>query len=85
MFGMTKLAGEKACLKIKFNYNPRLLALFQFLALIFCKTMSGMMQERATLSVVNDQIGVNLRMICEPSWLYSHMSNGMLVFIIFFK
>jgi hypothetical protein len=24
-------------------------------------------------------------MICEPSWLYSHMSNGMLVFIIFFK
>lgn len=58
VYGMTKLAGEKACLQ----ENPNSIIIrtswvYSSFGANFVKTMSKMMQERATLSVVNDQIG----------------------------
>lgn len=58
VYGMTKLAGEKACLQ----ENPdsiiiRTSWVYSSFGANFVKTMSKLMQERATLNVVNDQIG----------------------------
>ena len=58
VYGMTKLAGEKACLQ----ENPdsiiiRTSWVYSSFGANFVKTMSRLMQERATLNVVNDQIG----------------------------
>jgi dTDP-4-dehydrorhamnose reductase len=58
VYGMTKLAGEKACLQ----ENPNSIIIrtswvYSSFGANFVKTMSKLMQERATLSVVNDQIG----------------------------
>ncbi|RYJ50865.1 dTDP-4-dehydrorhamnose reductase [Flavobacterium petrolei] len=58
VYGVTKLAGEKACLQ----ENPNSIIIrtswvYSSFGANFVKTMSKLMQERATLSVVNDQIG----------------------------
>ncbi len=58
VYGMTKLAGEKACLQ----ENPNSIIIrtswvYSSFGNNFVKTMSKLMQERATLNVVNDQIG----------------------------
>ncbi len=58
VYGMTKLAGEKACLQ----ENPNSIIIrtswvYSSFGANFVKTMSKLMQERATLNVVNDQIG----------------------------
>lgn len=58
VYGVTKLAGEKACIK----YNPdsiiiRTSWVYSSFGANFVKTMSRLMQERDSLNVVNDQIG----------------------------
>ena len=58
VYGVTKLAGEKACLE----ENPNSIIIrtswvYSSFGSNFVKTMSKLMQERATLNVVNDQIG----------------------------
>ena len=58
VYGVTKLAGEKACVQ----ENPdsiiiRTSWVYSSFGANFVKTMSKLMQERATLNVVNDQIG----------------------------
>lgn len=58
VYGVTKLAGEKACIK----YNPdsiiiRTSWVYSSFGTNFVKTMSKLMQERDSLNVVNDQIG----------------------------
>ena len=58
VYGTTKLAGEKACLK----ENPNSIIIrtswvYSSFGNNFVKTMSRLMQERASLNVVNDQIG----------------------------
>lgn len=58
VYGVTKLAGEKACLE----ENPNSIIIrtswvYSSFGNNFVKTMSKLMQERATLNVVNDQIG----------------------------
>ena len=58
VYGMTKLAGEKAC----FQKNPNSIIIrtswvYSSFGNNFVKTMSRLMQERDTLNVVNDQIG----------------------------
>ena len=58
VYGTTKLAGEKACLK----ENPNSIVIrtswvYSSFGNNFVKTMSRLMQERDSLNVVNDQIG----------------------------
>jgi dTDP-4-dehydrorhamnose reductase len=58
LYGVTKLAGEKACME----ENPSAIIIrtswvYSSFGANFVKTMSRLMQERDTLNVVNDQIG----------------------------
>lgn len=58
VYGMTKLAGEKACLQ----ENPNSIIIrtswvYSSFGNNFVKTMSRLMQERDSLNIVNDQIG----------------------------
>jgi dTDP-4-dehydrorhamnose reductase len=58
VYGVTKLAGEKACMK----ENPSAIIIrtswvYSSFGANFVKTMSRLMQEKDSLNVVNDQIG----------------------------
>ena len=58
VYGVTKLAGEKACLQ----HNPDAIIIrtswvYSSFGTNFVKTMSRLMQERESLNVVNDQVG----------------------------
>jgi len=88
VYGITKLAGEKACLR----ENPNAIIIrtswvYSSFGNNFVKTMSRLMQERESLNVVNDQIGsptyaadlvqAIITIINYPNWLPGiyHFSN----------
>lgn len=57
-YGVTKLAGEKACMEANSSaIIIRTSWVYSSFGANFVKTMSRLMQERDTLNVVNDQIG----------------------------
>lgn len=88
VYGVTKLAGEKACLQ----ENPQAIIIrtswvYSSFGNNFVKTMSRLMQERDSLNVVNDQIGsptyaadlaqAIMTIVTHPNWksgIY-HFSN----------
>lgn len=88
VYGQTKRAGEQVCL----NENPEAIIIrtswvYSYFGTNFVKTMIRLMQERDSLSVVNDQIGsptyaadlaqAILKIITHPNWqagIY-HFSN----------
>ncbi|WP_281238860.1 dTDP-4-dehydrorhamnose reductase [Flavobacterium praedii] len=88
VYGVTKLAGEKACME----ENPSAIIIrtswvYSSFGANFVKTMSRLMQERDSLNVVNDQIGsptyaadlaqAIMTIITHPNWeagIY-HFSN----------
>ncbi|WP_281324266.1 dTDP-4-dehydrorhamnose reductase [Flavobacterium sp. IMCC34518] len=88
VYGVTKLAGEQACMR----ENPSAIIIrtswvYSSFGANFVKTMSRLMQERDSLSVVNDQIGsptyaadlaqAIMTIIMHPNWesgIY-HFSN----------
>lgn len=88
VYGVTKLAGEKACME----ENPSAIIIrtswvYSSFGANFVKTMSRLMQERDTLNVVNDQIGsptyaadlaqAIMTIIMHPNWEAGifHFSN----------
>jgi dTDP-4-dehydrorhamnose reductase len=90
VYGMTKLAGEKACLQ----ENPNSIIIrtswvYSSFGNNFVKTMSRLMQERDSLNVVNDQIGsptyaadlaqAILTILTRPNWqagIYNFSNEG---------
>lgn len=57
VYGVTKLAGEKACLQNPEAIMIRTSWVYSSFGNNFVKTMSRLMQEKDSLNVVNDQIG----------------------------
>jgi dTDP-4-dehydrorhamnose reductase len=90
VYGVTKLAGEKACRK----ENPSAIIIrtswvYSSFGANFVKTMSRLMQERDALNVVNDQIGsptyaadlaqAIMTIINHPNWqagIYNFSNEG---------
>ena len=90
VYGVTKLAGEKACLEA----NPNAIIIrtswvYSSFGNNFVKTMSRLMQERDSLNVVNDQIGsptyaadlaqAIITIIQHPKWqagIYNYSNAG---------
>jgi len=90
VYGVTKLAGEKACLQ----QNPKAIIVrtswvYSSFGNNFVKTMSRLMQERDSLNVVNDQIGsptyaadlaqAIMTIITHPNWkagIYNFSNEG---------
>lgn len=90
VYGVTKLAGEKACLQ----QNPdaiivRTSWVYSSFGNNFVKTMSRLMQEKDSLNVVNDQIGsptyaadlaqAIMTIITHPNWkagIYNFSNEG---------
>ena len=90
VYGITKLAGENSCMQ----ENPNAIIIrtswvYSSFGANFVKTMSRLMQERDTLSVVNDQIGsptyaadlaqAILTIITHPKWepgIYNFSNEG---------
>ena len=90
VYGVTKLAGEKACLQ----QNPNAIIIrtswvYSSFGNNFVKTMSRLMQERDSLNVVNDQIGsptyaadlaqAIMTIITHPNWkagIYNFSNEG---------
>jgi dTDP-4-dehydrorhamnose reductase len=90
VYGVTKLAGEKACLQ----ENPEAIIIrtswvYSSFGNNFVKTMSRLMQERDSLNVVNDQIGsptyaadlaqAIMIIITHPAWrsgIYNFSNEG---------
>lgn len=90
VYGVTKLAGEKACLQ----QNPNAIIIrtswvYSSFGNNFVKTMSRLMQERDSLNVVNDQVGsptyaadlaqAIMTIITHPNWeagIYNFSNEG---------
>ncbi|HAT80784.1 MAG TPA: dTDP-4-dehydrorhamnose reductase [Flavobacterium sp.] len=90
VYGLTKLAGENACL----NQNPEAIIIrtswvYSSFGNNFVKTMSRLMQEKDSLNVVNDQIGsptyaadltqAIMTIISHPNWkvgIYNFSNEG---------
>lgn len=90
VYGVTKLAGEKACMQNNSNaIIIRTSWVYSSFGNNFVKTMSRLMQERDSLNVVNDQIGsptyaadlaqAILTIINHPNWqagIYNFSNEG---------
>lgn len=90
VYGLTKLAGEKACL----NHNSEVIIIrtswvYSSFGNNFVKTMSRLMKEKESLNVVNDQIGsptyaadlaqAIMTIITHPNWksgIYNFSNEG---------